>query len=222
MDSAALAHTEHTRVKDYPGWLAQLLKRRRSRRFFSEHPVDRDALERALQAAMRAPSGANTQPWEFVLIERGPIRDKVRELCERADEEFHRRAPEWLRQFFAGHEITPVKQFMARAPWLVAVFGRRDLPFWLQSVWLAIANFNIALEAEGLHSLTYTPTLDKNFNRLLGVDESWSCQAVLPVGHGEADEVLTHRPRKGPAEKAHIVTGDGRLLPFDARLPFEP
>lgn len=171
---------------------------------------------------MRAPSGANAQPWEYVLIERGPMRDRVRQLCEKADRDFHERSPGWLREFFADHEITPVKEFAHTAPMLVAVFGRRDKPFWLQSVWLSIANFITALEAEGLHSLTYTPSVGKDFNKLLGVDEGWSCQAVLPVGHGDPDEQLKPRPRQGPAAKVHVVNGEGKAEPYKVTLPFEP
>lgn len=208
---------EHTTPDEFQA----LLRRRRSRRFFTERPIEPDKLERALAAAMRAPSGANTQPWEYVLIERGPIREKVRELCEKADVKFHDASPDWLKKFFADHDITPVKEFTAHAPYLVAVFGRRDLPFWLQSVWLSIANFITALEVEGVHSLTYTPTLAKDFNRLLGVDENWSCQALLPIGYGEPDETLKPRPRKGPADKVHVVDGQGKLRPYQASLPFE-
>ena len=174
-----------------------------------------------MQAAMRAPSGANSQPWEFVLIERGLIRDKVRELCERADREFHQRSPEWLKGFFADHDITPVKQFADAAPLIVAVFGRRDLPFWIQSVWLSIANFINALEAEGVQSLTYTPSVGRDFNRLLGVNEEWSCQAVLPIGYGDPAEVLKPRPRKSPGEKVQVLSGDGKARPFQERLPFD-
>lgn len=206
------------RPEDFHG----LLRRRRSRRFFTDRAIEPEKIERALAAAMRAPSGANTQPWEYVLIERGPVREKVRELCEIADVKFHDASPEWLKRFFEDHDITPVKEFTDKAPYLVAVFGRRDLPFWLQSVWLSVANFINALEVEGVHSLTYTPSLTRDFNRLLGVDESWSCQAVLPVGYGQTDEELKPRPRKGPGEKAHIVTGDGELKSFPAKLPFEP
>ncbi|MHC4841753.1 MAG: nitroreductase family protein [Planctomycetota bacterium] len=198
-----------------------ILRKRRSRRFFSNRDIEPEKLERALQAAMRAPSGANAQPWEYVLIERGPIRDKVREFCERADEDFHKRSPQWLKDFFADHEITPIKEFTENAPFLVCVFGRRNLPFWLQSVWLSIANFITALEVENLHSLTYTPTLAKDFNQMLGVDESWSCQALLPIGYGQEGEVLKPRPRISPDKKVQIVTGDGELKAFEGNLQFE-
>jgi hypothetical protein len=157
-----------------------------------------------------------------VLIERGPIRDAIRIQCEQADREFHERSPQWLKQFFRNHEITPVKQFSEAAPLLVAVFGRRDAPFWLQSVWLSIAGFITALEAEGLHSLTYTPGLGREFNALLGVDPAWSCQALLPVGHADPHEELKARPRLSPARKVHVVDGNGVLKPFNESLPFEP
>lgn len=210
----------HSPIK--PAQYLDLLRRRRSRREFSRNDIDPLALERALQAGARAASGANAQPWLYVLIERGPLRDTIREHCERADEEFHRRSPPWLKQFFADHQITPVKQFTENAPWLVAVFGKRDLPFWLQSVWLSIGNFINALEVEGLHSLTYTPSLDKSFNKLLGVDESLSCQALLPIGIGDSREVLQPRPRKPLTETVKVVRSDGSLASFEPRLPFEP
>lgn len=206
------------RPEDY----LELLRRRRSRREITPSPVEPEKLERALQAAMRAASGANAQPWEYVLIERGPLRERIREMCQAADVEFHRRSPAWLREFFSTHAITPVKQFTQDAPWLVAVFGRRDLPFWLQSVWLSVANFINALEAEGLHSLTYTPSLDRRFNALLGVDENWSFQALVPVGYGNEHEKLEPRPRHSPAEKVQVIDAAGRLSPFVQRLPFEP
>ena len=206
------------KARDYQ----EIVRARRSRRQFLERAIDRDAVERALIAAMRAPSGANRQPWRYVLIERGPIRDKVREACEKADEDFHRRSPDWLKEFYSSHHLTPVKPYLLAAPLLVVVFGRRDLPYWLPSVWLSIGNFLNAIEAEGLQSLPYTPSLSKSFNRMLGVEESWSCQAVLPIGHADPDERLEPRPRKGPAERVQVIDGDGRLGPYKARLPFEP
>ena len=199
-----------------------LLRRRRSRRAFTAREIEPEKVERALTAAMRAPSGANSQPWEYVLIERGPIREKIRDACLKADRDFHERSPEWLREFFKAHEITPVKQFTELAPMLVAVFGRRDHPFWLQSVWLSVASFVYALEVEGLHSLLYTPSLTKEFNRLIGVEEELSCQAVIPVGYADPDEKITDRPRKSPAEKVRVVGPDGDIRPYKKTLPFDP
>ena len=44
------------------------IKRRRTVREFSGRPVPRDIIETALKAANTAPSGANLQPWHFVVV----------------------------------------------------------------------------------------------------------------------------------------------------------
>jgi iodotyrosine deiodinase len=44
------------------------IARRRTVREFSDRPVPRDIIETALKAAGTAPSGANLQPWHFVVV----------------------------------------------------------------------------------------------------------------------------------------------------------
>jgi iodotyrosine deiodinase len=44
------------------------MRRRRTVRDFSDEPVDRDIIESCLRAASTAPSGANQQPWQFVVV----------------------------------------------------------------------------------------------------------------------------------------------------------
>ena len=44
------------------------IDRRRTVREFSDRPVPRDIIETALRAAGTAPSGANLQPWHFVVV----------------------------------------------------------------------------------------------------------------------------------------------------------
>ncbi len=44
------------------------LKRRRTVRHFSSEPVDEALIENAILVAGTAPSGANQQPWRFVVV----------------------------------------------------------------------------------------------------------------------------------------------------------
>ncbi len=53
-----------TRVEDFH----TDLDRRRTVREFSDRPVPRDIIETALKAGSTAPSGANLQPWHFVVV----------------------------------------------------------------------------------------------------------------------------------------------------------
>jgi nitroreductase len=49
--------------------LWEAIKGRRSVRAFLDRPIERDLLERLLEAAIWAPSGGNAQTWRFVVID---------------------------------------------------------------------------------------------------------------------------------------------------------
>lgn len=55
-----------------------LVRARRSvRRYDPYRPVERDKLERCLEAARLAPSASNAQPWRFVVVEDPVLRERV-------------------------------------------------------------------------------------------------------------------------------------------------
>ncbi|MEO6578641.1 MAG: nitroreductase family protein, partial [Candidatus Limnocylindria bacterium] len=105
--------------------------RRRSIRDFSPDPVPRELMVNAIRAAALAPSGANQQPWTFVLIGDEPeLRARIREAAEAEEREGygHRMSQEWL------EALEPLgtdwrKPHLTDAPWLIVVFehayGRR-------------------------------------------------------------------------------------------------
>ncbi len=60
--------------------LLELLKKRRTVRKFKPDPIPDDYIDKIIEAARWAPSGANSQPWEFVVIKKQELRDKINEL----------------------------------------------------------------------------------------------------------------------------------------------
>ncbi|HSM17652.1 MAG TPA: nitroreductase family protein, partial [Gemmatimonadales bacterium] len=73
---------------------AAAMARRRSVRHYSTRPVPRPVLEECLRAAGTAPSGANHQPWHFVVVEDPAVKRRIREAAEREEHAFYtRRAP---------------------------------------------------------------------------------------------------------------------------------
>ncbi len=54
------------------------IRARRSIRVYTAEPVERDKLAILLEAAMAAPSGANTRPWEFVVVDDPASLDDLR------------------------------------------------------------------------------------------------------------------------------------------------
>ena len=55
--------------------VAEAIKQRKSIRAFKPDPVPRDVLYNIIEQALRAPSWANTQPWEFMVVSGQPLRE---------------------------------------------------------------------------------------------------------------------------------------------------
>ncbi len=176
--------------------LLELLRRRRSIRKFTSEPVAREALDRILEAGRWAPSGANRQPWLFLVVEDAQAKAEIRKHAEAADARWHAKAPAWLKSFFEHYEITATKEFLTQAPYLVCVFGERGNPYWRESAWLAIGQMLAAATAEVLGTLTYTPGQTSYLNRILGVAERFVPLAILPIGHAAETPTAESRPRK--------------------------
>jgi len=66
-----------------------LMSKRRTIRDFSPDPVPREIIERCIQAAGTAPSGANHQPWHFVAISDPETKAKIREAAEAEERAFY-------------------------------------------------------------------------------------------------------------------------------------
>ena len=154
------------------------LKRRRTVRQFSSRPVPRVVIESCLRAATTAPSGANLQPWHFVVVSDPETKRRIRLAAEEEERHFyqHRAPQEWL-DAVAPLGTDEHKPFLERAPYLIAIFaqkygrladGRRVKHYYpLESVGLATGMLIAALHVAGLATLTHTPSPMKFLNEIL-------------------------------------------------------
>ncbi|HIC39633.1 MAG TPA: nitroreductase family protein, partial [Candidatus Marinimicrobia bacterium] len=99
------------------------MKSRRTVRDFSDRSVPLEILESCIKTAGLAPSGANKQPWSFVLVQDPDIKKKIRFAAEAEEKEFysHRATKEWLEdlnQFGTDWH----KPFLEKAPYLIVIF----------------------------------------------------------------------------------------------------
>jgi nitroreductase len=62
--------------------LMDLFKKRRSIRKFKADPVPDEYVDKIIEAARFAPSGFNTQPWEFVVIKNRELKDKIVQVID--------------------------------------------------------------------------------------------------------------------------------------------
>ncbi|MDX1740489.1 MAG: nitroreductase family protein, partial [Rhodothermales bacterium] len=82
-------------MEDRARMFFDLMSRRRSIRQFSHRPVPREVVELCVRTAATAPSGANQQPWHFVIVEDQETKRKIREAAEEEERSFYtERAPQ--------------------------------------------------------------------------------------------------------------------------------
>ena len=183
------------------------MDRRRSVREFSDRAVPVEIIEMALRAAGTAPSGANLQPWHFVVVSGAETKKKIREAAEVEEREFyaHRASPEWL------EALKPLgtdedKPFLETAPYLIAVFmqkfghlpdGRKVKHYYpAESTGLATGMLITALHLAGLATLTHTPSPMRFLNDILGRPTSERPFLLLVVGYPADDAEVPDIKRK--------------------------
>ena len=186
--------------------------RRRSVRHFSGDEIPDALLDEAIAVAGSAPSGANLQPWRFVVVRDVEIKRQIRQAAEDEERAFYeRRAPDdWLRA------LTPLgtdwrKPFLEIAPALIVVFridyGVEPGPdgvethvkhyYVTESVGIACGFLIAALHVAGLATLTHTPSPMGFLSSILGRPKNEKPYLLIPVGFPASDAsvpAITKKP----------------------------
>lgn len=167
-----------------------IMRQRRSVRFFSPRPVPLETIEWIVRAAGTAPSGANKQPWRFVCVSDPALKRQIRLAAEAEEREFYSRraGPEWLADL-APLETTPDKEFLEVAPWLIAVFKLAQTDeggqvyYANESVGIAVGFLLAAAQHAGLATLTHTPSPMKFLTEVLQRPPHERAYLLIPVGY---------------------------------------
>lgn len=167
----------------------QKMLRRRSVREISAEPIDDELVRNAIATAASAPSGANIQPWHFVLVSDPETKRHIRRGAEEEEKAFYesRASAEWL------GALEPLgtdwrKSFLEDAPYLIAVFevhggDTAPKPYYLkESVGIAVGLMIASLHLAGLATLTHTPSPMRFLNEILGRPKHERPFVLLPVG----------------------------------------
>ena len=171
------------------------IKKRRSVREFSKNNIDIEVIKNAILAAGTAPSGANLQPWHFVIIKNIEIKKKIRLAAEEEERKFYKtKAPkEWLKA------LEPLgtdqnKEFLEIAPYLIAIFEKKysikemkkiKNYYVRESVGIATGILISCLHLSGLCMLTHTPSPMNFLNKILKRPNTEKPFVLLVVGFPE-------------------------------------
>lgn len=206
----------------------QELSRRRTVRHFSDRPVPREIIEQCLLAASSAPSGANRQPWHFVVVTDPATRKELRAAAETGEREFYGgRAPrEWL------EALEPLgtdahKPFLEDASCLIAIFaqtyslaGEQEKArnyYVTESVGIATGMLIAALHHCGLATLTHTPSPMSFLKTMLGRPPNERPFLLLVVGYPAEGCQVPDIDRKPLEQIATFVEDESAHRHVDAR-----
>ena len=169
------------------------VRTRRSVRQFSREPVPFELVANAVAAAGTAPSGANQQPWTFVVVSDPAVKRRIRLAAEAEEREAyeHRMTEEWLRA------LEPLgtdwrKPHIEDAPYVIVVFeqayglegGRRWKHYYAkESVGIAVGLLLTSLHLAGLATLTHTPSPMRFLAEILGRPRNERAFCLIPVGY---------------------------------------
>ncbi len=178
------------------------MSKRRTVRHFSPDPVPLELIENAIRVAGSAPSGANQQPWTFVVVSDPALKREMRIAAEAEEKESYQRrmSQEWLAA------LAPLgtdwrKPHIEDAPFIVVVFrqayGFRDDAdsgeqirirhyYSEESVGIAVGFLLAALHLSGLATLTHTPSPMKFLTELLERPANERPYVLIPVGYPTA------------------------------------
>lgn len=216
LDFERLSAVEQLRRSDD---FVRCLLRRRSVRHFSREPVPPALIENAIRVAGAAPSGANQQPWTFVVISDPALKREIRIAAEAEEKESYERrmSQEWL------DALAPLgtdwrKPHIEDAPCVIVVFRqayglRKDAKtgeearvmhyYSEESVGIAVGFLLAALHISGLATLTHTPSPMKFLSEILDRPANERAFVLIPVGY-PAEDATAPAITKKPLEEIMI------------------
>lgn len=191
------------------------MRNRRSVRHFSDRPIPLEAIKNIVMTASSAPSGANKQPWKFIIIQDAEIKRKIRIAAEKEEREFYanRASKAWLKDLEV-FETDEHKEFLETAPYLIVVFkilyeeeaGLKRKHYYVnESVGIACGMLITAIHKAGLVTLTHTPSPMGFLHEILSRPKNEKPFLLLPVGYPAEEAKVPIISKKKFEEVAEIL-----------------
>lgn len=146
---------------------ADMMRRRKSVRDFSNDTIPQDVIRECLRAATSAPSIEHRQPWRFVAISDSGIKSQIR-------------ASEIATCPHAAKDDDQHLAFLEKAPWLIAVFSE---PNSSACASLAIGLLLTSIHSVGLGSMIYSPGGLDRLNAICNRPRNEKPVMIIAIGH---------------------------------------
>lgn len=168
--------------------MLEIIKERQSDRKYSDKPVEKEKLERILEAGRMAPSACNAQPWKFVVVNSPDV------LAEIADA--------------ASEKTLGMNTFLKQAPVLVVVVREKanltsriggtikNKDYSLIDIGIATENICLQATAEGLGSCIIGWFNENRVKKTLGIPSEKRVEVIISIGYSMSEK--REKKRKPP------------------------
>jgi nitroreductase len=167
--------------------LLELVKKRRSVRRFRHEAIPDDYIEKIIEVARHAPSGFNTQPWEFIVVKDKELRNKIVDLLPQSDltaENDFRIAPVYIIEL--GDPRTKIG-----LPKIIRDNKSMHEPIFVSTLANSFIYMNLAATSLGLScqwvSMVSFPYVQSELKKLIGIPDLFKIYDMLALGYAAAE-----------------------------------
>jgi nitroreductase len=170
--------------------ILDLIINRQSDRKYSDKPVEKEKLERILEAGRMAPSACNAQPWKFIVVNEKELVAKVAEA--------------------ASAPLLGMNTFVAQAPLQIVIVREKpnftskigasikDKDYSLIDIGIASENICLQAKAEGLGSCMLGWFDEPRVKKLLEIPKDKRVELIITIGYSLSSQ--REKRRKPPEE----------------------
>jgi nitroreductase len=165
--------------------MLELIISRQSDRKYEEKPIEKDKLERIIEAGRMAPSACNAQPWKFIVITDPELRTGIAKA--------------------ASAKLLGMNTFVARAPVLIVIVReqanfsskvggtvkRKD--YSLIDIGIASENICLQANAEGIGSCLIGWFDERMVRKILGIPKPKRVELIITLGYSLSERRAKRR-----------------------------
>jgi len=166
----------------------ELIQKRQSDRKYTNQEVEKEKLERCLEAARLAPSASNSQPWTFVVVNEPELKEKVALKTFGPAKTFNKFVP----------QAPVIMVLVLEKPKIITELGgrvkKKEWP--LIDIGIAAEHFCLQAAEEGLGTCMLGWFDEQSIKQLLNIPESNTIPLLITLGYTPGDYKLRKKVRK--------------------------
>lgn len=166
----------------------ELILKRQSDRSYSNKPIDREIVNRCIDAARLAPSASNSQPWTFIVVDDCELKDKVGRKTFGPLKSFNKFVP----------AAPVIIVLVLEKPKIITEIGGRikNKEYPLMDIGIAAEHICLQAAEEGLGSCMLGWFDERAIKSLLNVPENKNIPLLITLGYTPEDYKHRKKIRK--------------------------